>query len=371
MTVYTIEGVNGMSTAGTTAFADWEASLSPGDTVIDAHLVSVPSGASSNDGYVIFGQVVPSDAGVNSPLNSSVIMQKMFFLKPNIDVGCVNIIASMNSALEYLSSFTYGMEDSQKPASSTVQSVDFASSGVGANTAWANMLNSQGSYIAFVFGDGTAAGALHANMCIIALRAIIGSHTASIQHLGVNGCGNGILVDGGGVGAYLHISKYGGEDYGYEGNNAGNTTSPEPTNDIWFNGVGSSLVKPTFIKIDVFDVAYDNAPNNPRAPNIAFMPTSGAFVDIGTVDAVADLSTPAVPASGTAIQNTNPYAVDIYIGGGTVTEIQITKNGASSATTVLSNSTGLALSGQLFTLKSLDSITITYTAAPTWEWLVD
>ena len=370
VTVYNIEGVNGMSSTGTTGFADWNASLSLGDTVIDAHLVSVPSGASGTDGYVIFGQVLPSGMSAGTPLNTSVIMRNMFFLKPSIDVGSVNI-GGMNTALEYLSSFTYGMEDSQRPASPTVQSVDFTCSGYGANSAWANMLNSQGSYIAFVFGDGTAAGQLHANMCITILRAIVGSHTASIQHLGFNGCGSGILVDSGGVGAYLHISKYGGEDYGYEGNNAGDTTSPQPMSDVWFNGVGSSLALPTFIKIDVFDVAYDNAPNNPRAPNIAYMPASGAFIDIGTVDAVADLSTPSVPASGTAIQNTNPYAVDIYIYGGTVTEIQIKKNGASSATTVLSNSTGLALSGQLFTLKSLDSITLTYTTAPTWEWLVD
>lgn len=79
--------------------------------------------------------------------------------------------------------------------------------------------------------------------------------------------------------------------------------------------------------------------------------------------------TPSVPASGTAQQNTNLYAVDVYLYGGTVTEIQITKGG--TAYTVFSNSTGLALSGQVYKLNPGDSITVTYTAAPTWEWLSD
>lgn len=80
-------------------------------------------------------------------------------------------------------------------------------------------------------------------------------------------------------------------------------------------------------------------------------------------------STPAVPTSGTAQENTNLYAVNVYLYGGTVTEIQITKNG--TAYTVFSNSTGLALSGQVYKLNPTDSITITYTSAPTWEWLSD
>ena len=79
--------------------------------------------------------------------------------------------------------------------------------------------------------------------------------------------------------------------------------------------------------------------------------------------------TPAVPASGTALQNTNPFAVNVYLYNGTVTEIQITRNG--TAYTVFSNASGLALSGQVYKLNPTDSITITYTSAPTWEWLSD
>ena len=80
-------------------------------------------------------------------------------------------------------------------------------------------------------------------------------------------------------------------------------------------------------------------------------------------------TTPAVPASGTAQQNTNPYPVNVYLYGGTVTEIQLTRNG--TAYTVFSNASGLALSGQVYKLNPSDSITITYTTAPTWEWLSD
>ena len=80
-------------------------------------------------------------------------------------------------------------------------------------------------------------------------------------------------------------------------------------------------------------------------------------------------SIPSVPASGTAQENTNPFPIDAYIYGGTVTEIQITRNG--TAYTVFSNSTGSALSGQSYKLNPGDSITVTYTTAPTWEWLSD
>ena len=77
------------------------------------------------------------------------------------------------------------------------------------------------------------------------------------------------------------------------------------------------------------------------------------------------------PASGTAYKNPFPFSVNVYLYGGTVTEIQITKILNNGTFTVLSNSTGLALSGQVYRLNPQDSIIITYTAAPTWVWLSD
>ena len=80
-------------------------------------------------------------------------------------------------------------------------------------------------------------------------------------------------------------------------------------------------------------------------------------------------TTPSVPTSATAQENTNSYAVDVYVYGGDVTEIQITKGG--TAYTVFSVSTAIAMSGQAYKLNPGDSITVTYSTAPTWEWLSD
>ena len=77
-------------------------------------------------------------------------------------------------------------------------------------------------------------------------------------------------------------------------------------------------------------------------------------------------TTPSVPASGTAQQNTTPYPVKVYINGGALTEIQITINGTSY--TVYSNSTASAVY-EGFTLPAGASITLTYSTAPTWSWL--
>ena len=83
------------------------------------------------------------------------------------------------------------------------------------------------------------------------------------------------------------------------------------------------------------------------------------------------ITTPSVPASATAQENTNPYAVNVYIYGGDVTEIEITKTLANNTFTVFSSSTAIAMSGQVYKLNPGDSITVTYSTAPTWEWLAD
>ena len=77
-------------------------------------------------------------------------------------------------------------------------------------------------------------------------------------------------------------------------------------------------------------------------------------------------STPTVPSSGTAQQNTNPYAVKVYVNGGALTEVQITIG--STTYTVYSNSTASAVY-EGFTLPPGASITLTYSTAPTWSWV--
>ncbi|MEM3862307.1 MAG: hypothetical protein QW203_07500 [Thermoplasmatales archaeon] len=73
-------------------------------------------------------------------------------------------------------------------------------------------------------------------------------------------------------------------------------------------------------------------------------------------------TTPAIPASGTAQQNTNPYPVNVYIYGGTVTAIDYTPVGRTA--------TQVGTSGPATVrLNPGDSITLTYSAAPTWVWM--
>lgn len=64
---------------------------------------------------------------------------------------------------------------------------------------------------------------------------------------------------------------------------------------------------------------------------------------------------PAVPASGTAIQNLNTFPVDVQINGGTISNVAV--NGIN-----MFSATGLYL------VPAGGSIAVTYTVAPTWVW---
>ena len=76
------------------------------------------------------------------------------------------------------------------------------------------------------------------------------------------------------------------------------------------------------------------------------------------------VTTPAVPASGTAQANTNPFPVRVYItGAGTTTAYTITDPAGNAETFSLA-----LAAGQEITLDPGASITITYSAAPTWKW---
>jgi len=79
------------------------------------------------------------------------------------------------------------------------------------------------------------------------------------------------------------------------------------------------------------------------------------------------VSTPAVPSSGTAQSNTYPYPVDVYVSGGSATAVQVTRQG--STYTVWSSSSATAIPPLLVRLEPGDSITITYSTAPSWTWV--
>ena len=119
----------------------------------------------------------------------------------------------------------------------------------------------------------------------------------------------------------------------------------------------------TVVDYPIIDGSFSGQSGETSIPGAPFNISTSGLLLRGTPTA------PSVPTSTTAQENTNPYAVDVYVYGGAVTEIQITKNG--TAYTVLSVSTAIAMSGQHFTLNNTDSSTITYTTAPTCEWLSD
>jgi len=86
-----------------------------------------------------------------------------------------------------------------------------------------------------------------------------------------------------------------------------------------------------------------------------------------TLDNIPSISTPTVPASGSALQNTNPYTVEVYLSGGLATQVQVTRGGTTY--TVWSSSTAIAIPPLTIRLDPGDSITLTYTTAPTWTWV--
>jgi len=84
-------------------------------------------------------------------------------------------------------------------------------------------------------------------------------------------------------------------------------------------------------------------------------------------DYIIQPSTPTMPASGSAYQNLNPYPVEVYLSGGSATEVQVTRNGTTY--TVWSSSSAAAIPPLTIRLDTGDSITLTYSTAPSWTWL--
>jgi hypothetical protein len=102
-------------------------------------------------------------------------------------------------------------------------------------------------------------------------------------------------------------------------------------------------------------------------PNALFVDLDNTFNLSGINLPYPSVSTPSVPSSGTAQQNTYPYPVEVYISGGSATAVQITRGGVTY--TVWSSSTATAIPPLLVRLEPGDSITITYSTAPSWTWV--
>lgn len=85
--------------------------------------------------------------------------------------------------------------------------------------------------------------------------------------------------------------------------------------------------------------------------------TDTAAANGATYDRAAGLVTPSVPASGTPVANTSPAPVTVTVSGGTVSNVVV--DGVSVGT-----------GDGTYTLPVGGSITLTYSAAPTWAWTV-
>jgi len=102
-------------------------------------------------------------------------------------------------------------------------------------------------------------------------------------------------------------------------------------------------------------------------PSALFVDLDNTFNLSGINLPYPSITTPAVPSSGTAQSNTYPYPVEAYISGGSATAVQVTRGG--STYTVWSSSTAAAIPPLLVRLEPGDSITLTYSTAPSWVWL--
>jgi len=102
-------------------------------------------------------------------------------------------------------------------------------------------------------------------------------------------------------------------------------------------------------------------------PNALFVDLDNTFNLSGINLPYPSVSTPSVPSSGAAQQNTYQYPVEVYVSGGSATAMQVTRGG--STYTVWSSSSAAAIPPLLVRLEPGDSITVTYSSAPSWVWL--
>jgi len=131
-------------------------------------------------------------------------------------------------------------------------------------------------------------------------------------------------------------------------------------------GGGINSAPYTYLFLNVENVHVQNASVNFSLLYDNSNPYSYPYVKFNT-DNIPSISTPSIPASGTALTNTNPYAVEIYLSGGSATEVQITRG--STTYTIWNSSTATAIPPLTIKLNPNDSITLTYSTAPSWTWL--
>jgi len=142
-----------------------------------------------------------------------------------------------------------------------------------------------------------------------------------------------------------------------------------------FTGTGPYYIPNIIIKGNEFNYPTSNASFGgfitgspaPTNPSALFVDLDNSFNLSGINLPYPSVSTPSVPSSGTAQSNTYPYPVEVYISGGLATAVQVARGG--STYTVWSSSTAISIPPLLVRLEPGDSITVTYSTAPSWIWL--
>ncbi|AEY69698.1 putative carbohydrate binding protein [Brucella phage V_19] len=119
-----------------------------------------------------------------------------------------------------------------------------------------------------------------------------------------------------------------------------------------FFGNGTTGTNPCDIFVSGAAVVENNTVTN------GIIRGSGDTIIRNNVGDAATITTPTIPASGTPITNQTGRTVEVFISGGTVS--QVTKRGVP----VFSSSNVSLL------LQPGDAIAVTYTAAPTWAWVL-
>jgi hypothetical protein len=94
--------------------------------------------------------------------------------------------------------------------------------------------------------------------------------------------------------------------------------------------------------------------------------TKNVSVRINNMYSYVNVTTPSMPASGSAVANCYPVPVDVYIWGGAVTSVKVVRDGVEYTVFSSPSPVGVYLK---IRLNNGDQIKIDYTSAPSWAWV--
>ena len=124
-----------------------------------------------------------------------------------------------------------------------------------------------------------------------------------------------------------------------------------------------------YISTQGYATAFTSSTNSPNVTLLEIGKYTYAGINGGGISGAWALtpSTPSVPLSGTATVNVNPYSVTVYLNGGSVTQVRVTRNGAEYM--LFNSAAGVSMSGQGLKLGAGDTTAVTYGSPPTWVWM--